>query len=137
MRRSRLLYIDCVSCPLLPFSRLSLFFVGLLLLGIAALGSVVCAQTTSTIEGIVADPQGLPVAAAEIHVLNSGMGINRTAKSQSDGTYRVLGLPAGTYTLTVSKIGFVATTIRNLEVTVNQTVTLNVSLKIGGQTEKV
>jgi Carboxypeptidase regulatory-like domain/TonB dependent receptor/TonB-dependent Receptor Plug Domain len=95
------------------------------------------AQTTSTTEGIVADQQGLPVAGAEIHVLNSGMGIDRSAKSESDGTYRVLGLPAGTYTVTVFKTGFVPTTVRNLEVTVNQTVTLNLSLKLGGQTEKV
>ena len=137
MRRSTSLYIGCVSRSLLPSGRLSLLFVGLLLLGIVGLVPVVCAQTTSTIEGIVADQQGLPVAGAEIHVLNSGMGIARTARSESDGTYRVLGLPAGTYTLTVSKTGFVPTTIRNLEVTVNQTVTLNLSLKLGGQTERV
>src|SRR6266404_4158119 len=137
MRRSLLLYIDCVSMCHLPSSRFCLLFVGRLLLGIATLASLVRAQTTSTIEGIVADQQGLPVAAAEIHVLNSGRGIDRTARSEIDGTYRVLGLPAGTYTLTVSMTGFVPTTIRNLEVTVNQTVTLNLSLKLGGQTEKV
>src|SRR5438034_9241153 len=89
MRRSTSLYIDCVSRSLLPSSRLSLLFVGLLLLGIVGLASAVCAQTTSTIEGIVADQQGLPVAAAEIHVLNGGMGIDRTAKSESDGTYKI------------------------------------------------
>src|SRR5216684_1371142 len=137
MRRSLLLYIDCVSICHLPSSRFCLLFVGRLLLGIATLASLVRAQTTSTIEGIVADQQGLPVAAAEIHVRNSGMGIDRTARSEIDGTYRVLGLPAGTYTLTVSMTGFVPTTIRNLEVTVNQTVTLNLSLKLGGQTEKL
>ena len=137
MRRSLLLYIDCVSMCHLPSSRFCLLFVGRLLLGIATLASLVRAQTTSTIEGIVADQQGLPVSAAEIHVLNSGMGIDRTARSEIDGSYRVLGLPAGTYTLTVSMTGFVPTTIRNLEVTVNQTVTLNLSLKLGGQTEKV
>src|SRR5229473_6172763 len=137
MRRSLLLYIDCVSICHLPSSRFCLLFVGRLLLGIATLASLVRAQTTSTIEGIVADQQGLPVAAAEIHVRNSGMGIDRTAKSESDGTYRVLGLPAGTYTLTVSMTGFVPTTIRNLEVTVNQTIALNVTLRVEGQTEKV
>src|ERR1700747_3037331 len=137
MRRLTSSHINCVSRSLLPYSRLSLLFVGLLLQGIAGLVSAVCAQTTSTIEGLVADQQGLPVAAAEIHVLNSGMGIDRTAKSESDGTYRVLGLPAGTYTLTVFRTGFVTTTIRDLQVTVNQTVTLNLSLKHGGQTEKV
>jgi hypothetical protein len=95
------------------------------------------AQTTSTIEGTVADQQGLPVAGAEIDVLNSAMAMHRTAKSESDGTYRVTGLPAGIYTLTVSKSGFAPTTVRNLEVTVNQIIALNLSLKLEGQTEKV
>src|SRR5438876_755109 len=120
-----------------PSIRLRIWFVtvvpGAITLQIPALR----AQTTSTTEGIVADQQGLPVAGAEIHVLNSGMGIDRSAKSESDGTYRVLGLLAGTYTVTVFKTGFVPTTVRNLQVTVNQTVTLNLSLKLGGQTEKV
>ena len=110
---------------------------GVVLTAIACLMPGLRAQTTSTIEGSVADQQGLPVAGAEIRVLNSGTAIDRSAKSESDGTYRVLGLPAGIYSLTVSKSGFVPTTVRNLEVTVNQTLTLNLSLKLGGQTEKV
>src|SRR5947208_718964 len=120
-----------------PSIRLRIWFVTVVLGAITLQIPGLRAQTTSTTEGIVADQQGLPVAGAEIHVLNSGMGIDRSAKSESDGTYRVLGLLAGTYTVTVFKTGFVPTTVRNLEVTVNQTVTLNLSLKLGGQTEKV
>src|SRR5256884_7709539 len=120
-----------------PSIRLRIWFVTVVLGAITLQIPGLRAQTTSTIEGIVADQQGLPVAGAEIHVLNSGMGIDRSAKSESDGTYRVLGLLAGTYTVTVFKTGFVPMTVRNLEVTVNQTVTLNLSLKLGGQTEKV
>src|SRR6266550_3899343 len=120
-----------------PSIRLRIWFVTVVLGAITLQIPGLRAQTTSTTEGIVADQQGLRVAGAEIHVLNSGMGIDRSAKSESDGTYRVLGLLAGTYTVTVFKTGFVPTTVRNLEVTVNQTVTLNLSLKLGGQTEKV
>lgn len=96
-----------------------------------------CYARLTTIEGTVADQQGLAVAGAEIPVVNSGIGIDRAPKSGSDGTYRVLGLPAGTYTLTVAKSGFVPTTIRDLQVTVNQTVTLDLPLKLGGQSETV
>lgn len=96
-----------------------------------------CYARLTTIEGTVADQQRLPVAGAEIPVVNSGIGIDRAPKSGSDGTYKVLGLPAGTYTLTVAKLGFVPTTIRDLQVTVNQTVTLDLTLKLGGQSETV
>lgn len=137
------MYRSSLSCRdsalLSPFlagrSRFLLF--ALFVLGLLGLAPVVLAQTTSTIEGTIADQQGLPVAGAAIHVVNSGMGIDRTAKSESDGTFRVSGLPAGTYTLTVSKTGFAPTTIRELQVTVNQTVTLTVSLRLGGQSETV
>src|SRR5215510_12017748 len=126
-----------ISFWLVPWIGFRACLVGLVLSAMTCLMPGLSAQTTSTIEGTVADQQGLPVAAAEIHVLNSAMAVDRTAKTESDGTYRVPGLPAGIHMLTVSKSGFVSTTVRNLEVTVNHIVTLNLSLKLGGQTETV
>ena len=136
MRRSQFCSRDCNTSMFHLVLKFRSFILSLLLIGLVSCMPV-WAQTTSMIEGIVTDQQGLAVTGAEIHVVNGAMGIDRTAKSEDDGTYRVLGLPAGTYTLTASKTGFVLTTVRNLEVTVNQTVTLNLSLKLGGQTEKV
>src|SRR2546430_13620733 len=72
----------------LPWSvtsiRLRIWFVTVVLGAITLQIPGLRAQTTSTTEGIVADQQGLPVAGAEIHVLNSGMGIDRSAKSERD-----------------------------------------------------
>jgi outer membrane receptor protein involved in Fe transport len=95
------------------------------------------AQTTSDVEAVVTDQQGLPIAGAEVRIMNPALGIDRRAETGADGACRIAGLPAGTYTLATSKSGFVSETLRNLELTVNSTSTLKISLKVGAQTEKV
>jgi len=97
----------------------------------------VSAQTTSTIEGTVTDQQGLAVAGAEVRVVESALGIDRRVTSANDGEYKSVGLPAGVYTVTTSKTGFVQQTVRDLELTLNRTVNLNFALKLGGQSERV
>jgi len=97
----------------------------------------VSAQTTSTIEGTVTDQQGLAVAGAEVRVVESALGIDRRVTSGNDGEYKSVGLPAGVYTVTTSKTGFVQQTVRDLELTLNRTVNLNFALKLGGQSERV
>src|SRR5712671_3680010 len=109
----------------------------LIITGMNLFAPTLDAQTTSVLEGTVTDQQGLAVAAVEIHIIERALGIDRKAASGTDGNSRVIGLPAGTHTLTASKSGFVTQTIRNLELTLNNTITLNFTLKLGGQTEKV
>ena len=83
------------------------------------------------------DQQGLAVPGAEIHIANSAIRVERSAVTNPEGAYRVSGLPAGTYTVTVSKAGFTPEAIRNLEFTVNNIVTQNFTLRLGGQTQTV
>jgi outer membrane receptor protein involved in Fe transport len=109
----------------------------LCLLAAALLAPKAQGQTTSTIEGAVTDQQGLAVAGAEVQVVGAALAIDRSVTSGSDGAYKVVGLLAGVYTVTVSSAGFVQQTVRDLELTVNRTVTLNFVLKLGGQSEKV
>ena len=109
----------------------------LIIMGMNSFAPTLDAQTTSVLEGTVTDQQGLAVAAVEIHIIERALGIDRKAASGTDGNYRVIGLPAGTYTITASKSGFVTQTIRNLELTLNNTITLNFTLKLGGQTETI
>src|SRR5712671_2765374 len=109
----------------------------LIITGMNLFAPTLDAQTTSVLEGTVTDQQGLAVAAVEIHIIERALGIDRKAASGTDGNYRVIGLPAGTYTITASKSGFVTQTIRNLELTLNNTITLNFTLKLGGQTETI
>jgi len=96
--------------------------------------SVPCApwaQTTSTIEGAVSDRQGLAIAGAEVRVEGATLAVAKTVTTEADGNYRIAAITAGTYTLTVTRSGFASRVFRNLEVTLNRTIHLDVTLEIG------
>ena len=95
------------------------------------------AQITSVVQGNVTDQQGLALAGAEVQIDNSALGFHRMAISSMDGSYRIRGLPTGTYLVTTSKTNFVSETVRNLELTVNSAVTLNMVLKVGTKIETI
>lgn len=62
--------------------------------------------TQSSIVGMVTDPTGAPVAGAEVIVRNEGTNASRTISTEDGGEYRVSGLEAGFYSVTVSLKGF-------------------------------
>ncbi|MGB2901714.1 MAG: TonB-dependent receptor [Candidatus Acidiferrum sp.] len=94
-------------------------------------------QTTSVVEGMVNDPQGLALAGAAVEITNPTLGIDRRALSGADGTFRIAGLPAGIYVVTTSSSGFSAKTVRGLELSVNRTFILDMVLNVEGQAERV
>ncbi|HYK20897.1 MAG TPA: TonB-dependent receptor [Pyrinomonadaceae bacterium] len=95
------------------------------------------AQTTSNIEGTIKDPKGAVVAGAEIKLTSSSLAIERTTTSDEEGFYRITALPAGIYSLTVSARGFSNSTVENVELTLNRTLTLNLELEVSGVKEQV
>jgi len=95
------------------------------------------AQTTSNIEGTVKDPQGAVVSGAEIKSTSSTLAVERTTSSDENGFYRLAALPAGTYTVTVSRTGFSNSTFQNVELTVNRTLTLDFQLEVGKVKEQI
>lgn len=63
------------------------------------------------IRGRVTDAQtGQPVVAARIHARGGSGDIVRAARSESDGSYVLTGLAAGTYTLEATRLGFATQT---------------------------
>jgi hypothetical protein len=102
-----------------------------------AVATELMAQTTSVVQGTVTDQQGLEIAGAEVHIGNPSFAIDRRVLSGADGTYRVFGLPAGSYLVVSSKSGFAVKLLQKLELTVNSKVTLNIVLQVGAQAEKV
>jgi hypothetical protein len=95
------------------------------------------AQTTSTIQGTVADKQGLAIGGAQLRLTGDTIGTTRTTVSDATGAYQFQNLPAGVYTLTVSHAGFTTNAVKDLDVTINRTLTFNLQLEVGRVEEVV
>ena len=88
------------------------------------------AQTvTGSLEGRVADQTGAVVPAALVIIRNTETGQTRTVKTNDEGFYRAPFLPLGAYIVTASANGFATTKQENVQVTLNQTLVINFSLK--------
>src|SRR5713226_9287986 len=81
--------------------------------------SVVRADVTGSILGVVHDSSGAVVTGAKIVATNVETNLNKEAVSAADGSYRILALPAGNYKLTVTASGFRAFTETGIKVEVN------------------
>jgi hypothetical protein len=86
--------------------------------------------TTSTIEGTVTDANAAVIPGAEVTASGTTLAAERSVTTDAEGFYRLTALPAGTYTLTVSRTGFAPST-SNIELTLNRVVTFDVQLQVG------
>src|SRR5690606_32590239 len=76
------------------------------------------------------DQNGAVIAGAKVTATGSNLAAERTAVTDSQGNYRLVALPAGTYKVTFSQTGF-AEQSTNFELTLNRTATLNIILAVG------
>ena len=89
------------------------------------------------LNGTVTDEAGRTVANAAIAVRSLDTNQTFTAVSNYAGSYALLSLPPGSYELTVSSGGFGKYTRTGVELTVGQTATINVILKVAAHHETV
>jgi hypothetical protein len=97
----------------------------------------IAAQTTSTIEGAVKDKQGLAVAGAQVRATSSVLAVDLTATTDAEGNYRITTLPPGIYEVKLSKDGFQSEVFKNIEVTLNRTLALDVTMQVGSLSQIV
>jgi len=109
----------------------------LVLLGLCLTGRPTAAQTTSTIEGVVTDRQGLAIPGAEVSIAGNSFAVSKKTTTNAAGAYEVAALPAGAYTLTLSHSGFSTQATNNLEITLNRTIKIDVTLEVGTVQQKV
>src|SRR5215472_4081039 len=105
MNRCSFVLLDC-SLYRLALAKLPRRLILGLLLGTILLPPALRAQTTSTLEGIVTDRQGLAISGAEVSVTADTLAVSKKATTDANGNYQIALLPAGLYTLTVSHDGF-------------------------------
>lgn len=70
-----------------------------------ALPAAARAQLTITLEGSVREPQGPPIANAQVGVLNPATNERRGAVTNDAGRFRILGLAPGRYQVSIRAIG--------------------------------
>jgi len=71
------------------------------------------------------------VAGATIAAVRADTGIRSAAHSESDGSYRIVDLAAGDYTISVAATGFQSVSMTDIAVTAGRISTVNVTLQIG------
>ncbi|MDX1983048.1 MAG: carboxypeptidase-like regulatory domain-containing protein [Bryobacteraceae bacterium] len=102
-----------------------------------ALPAAVCAQQFTDLSGVVLDPSGAGVSAAEIAVVNEDTGFRRNTSTRAGGAYLIASLHPGSYKVTVRKEGF-RTTIRfGVKLDVSSAARVDFSLVIGSVHESI
>lgn len=106
---------------------------GICLLAVAAFGQ----GSSTSLQGTVTDPTGSAIPGASVVLSNPEAKFERNVDADARGEYRLLGLPPGTYRLSVSSPGFSKYMQPGLQLLVNTPATVNVQMKIGAATENV
>src|SRR2546425_3998939 len=94
--------------------------------------SLVWAQLpTSTLNGIVTDPQGAAVAGAKVTLTSKATGLTRDTSTGSEGQYVFANLPPGDYDIRIETQGFATREFKGVRLEVGRATTLDVKLALG------
>jgi Carboxypeptidase regulatory-like domain/TonB dependent receptor len=94
-------------------------------------------STGGRILGRVADSSGAVLAKVKVTAANEATGISRETQTNDSGDYVFPEVPVGTYTLSFDSSGFKNLVRKGLTLQVNQVITLNMTMQIGGSKEVV
>lgn len=106
-------------------------------LGFASSGWGQSQITSGTVQGDVLDEKGGSVAGATVEAKNLDTNFTQTETTNTDGHFAFLSLAPGRYTLTISKSGFGTVIQQNVNLTVGQTITLPITLKVSSVSTQV
>src|SRR5579872_2358180 len=112
-------------------SRSVRLFAGVCLALVLGLGSALAQTVTGSITGEVTDPSGAVVSGATVTAENTATGVKTTGKTNAVGVYNIRFLPIGTYQLSIEATGFTSSSVKPFQLEIDQTVKINVALKIG------
>lgn len=111
------------------------------LFGVILSATTVFAQsqaTTGNIEGRVVDPTGAAVPNVTVNAKSQDTGLEKNTTTTDDGTYKIILLPPGNYTVTTAAgQGFGTSTYENIRVTVGAQNTLEIVVSASGSVNVV
>src|SRR5258708_21089826 len=92
---------------------------------------------TASINGTVTDSSAAAVPGAKVSLTNVATNVAQSTITNDTGNYVLVNIIPGRYTLSVSKEGFRTANQPEFDLAVNQTTTLNFSMRIGSAIESV
>ena len=101
------------------------------LLAFLLISSLVAQVSTTSLRGVVSDPGGAVLTAAQITLTNCVAGFSRTTTSNERRDYQLLQVPPGTYAVTAAATGFATVRKESVVLLVNTPATLDSVLKVG------
>jgi Carboxypeptidase regulatory-like domain/TonB dependent receptor len=111
---------------------------GLALLFCLVFTTILLAQSTGgRILGRVADPSGAVLAGVKVTLVNEATGVSRETQTNDSGDFVFIEVPVGTYRSEFDLTGFKKNIRRGVLLELNQVVTLNMTMQIGGAKEVV
>ena len=93
-------------------------------------------QKGATVHGTVADPDEAVIPGATV-TLTPSSGKALTTQSQSDGTYVLHNVPAGSYSVTVTMQGFASFVKMGVKINAGQSLALDAKMEIQAQQQEV
>ena len=89
------------------------------------------------VSGLVTDSSGAIIAGASVTATETATGTKLTATTTAAGIYSFVSLSPGTYEVSVSQTGFDTTVHKGVIATVDQTTTVNLTMKVGSVNEVI
>ena len=99
--------------------------------------SMVKADVTATILGVVADSSGAVMAGVRVSATDIGTNSQTEATSDANGEYRFLALPVGRYTVQATYSGFQTFIEKDVILTVNEQHRVDIVMQVGATTQEV
>lgn len=96
-----------------------------------AAGAGFSQTATSRFGGTVVDPSGAAISGAVVALTNNRTGLHMESPSNQEGYFQFVGLPPGSYKVTVEHTGFKQKVIREVTLTVAEAVIEKISLEVG------
>jgi hypothetical protein len=87
--------------------------------------------------GFVKDTSGAVIVGATVRATNTATGVVVSTQSNDDGNYSLNYVPVGEYTITANKTGFKQFERENVEVLINNRLTLDITLEVGSTSETI
>src|SRR5258706_1089950 len=116
----------------------SILFVTVLAMALCLAAPFADAQSTGgRIRGTVIDASGGAVPTASVTLINEATHVTREVQTGANGEYVFLEVPVGTYQIDASSQGFKKYSRKGIVLNLNEVVSVDLTLQIGGSTEVV